>query len=174
MIPGKGRSPGERNGYPLQYSCLGNPMDRGAWWATVHGVPELDTTERLTLSHLLSSDQGLNLGPRHGKLRILTTVHQGSLILGVYCGGEVGPQMALVGFISGSLRDVPCLIRCVELVLNTRREVPFWGRSVGERLRKFPPCGMDSLIFLFFPFFFKDKGPPLGQLPPERARTEFV
>ena len=37
-IPGSGRYPGEGNGYPLQYSCLGNPMDRGAWWATVHGV----------------------------------------------------------------------------------------------------------------------------------------
>ena len=37
-IPGWGRSPGERNGNPLQYSCLGNPMDRGAWWATAHGV----------------------------------------------------------------------------------------------------------------------------------------
>ena len=36
--PGSGRSPGEWNGYPLQYSCQGNPMDRGAWWATVHGV----------------------------------------------------------------------------------------------------------------------------------------
>ena len=37
-IPGSGRSPGEGNDSPLQYSCLGNPMDRGAWWATVHGV----------------------------------------------------------------------------------------------------------------------------------------
>ena len=37
-IPGSGRSPGEENGYPLQYSCLGNPMDRGAWQAIVHGV----------------------------------------------------------------------------------------------------------------------------------------
>ena len=37
-IPGLGRSPGEGNGTPLQYSCLENPMDRGAWWATVHGV----------------------------------------------------------------------------------------------------------------------------------------
>ena len=37
-IPGLGRSPGEGNGNPLQYSYLGNPMDRGAWWATVHGV----------------------------------------------------------------------------------------------------------------------------------------
>ena len=37
-IPGLGRSPGEGNGNPLQYSCVENPMDRGAWWATVHGV----------------------------------------------------------------------------------------------------------------------------------------
>ena len=37
-VPGSGRSPGERNGYPLQCSCLNNPMDRGAWWAEVHGV----------------------------------------------------------------------------------------------------------------------------------------
>ena len=37
-IPGSGRSPGGENGNPFQYSCLENPMDRGAWWATVHGV----------------------------------------------------------------------------------------------------------------------------------------
>ena len=44
-IPGSGRSPGEGNGNPLQYSCLGNPMDRGAWWATVRGVAESDMTQ---------------------------------------------------------------------------------------------------------------------------------
>ena len=38
LIPGSGRSPGEGNGNPLQYSCLENPMDRGVWWAPVHGV----------------------------------------------------------------------------------------------------------------------------------------
>ena len=38
LTTGSGRSPGKGNGNPLQYSCLGNPMDRGAWWATVHGV----------------------------------------------------------------------------------------------------------------------------------------
>ena len=37
-IPGSGRSPGKGNGNPLHYSCLGSPMDRGAWWATVQGV----------------------------------------------------------------------------------------------------------------------------------------
>ena len=39
-IPGSERSPGEGNDNPLQYSCLGKPMDRGAWRATVHGVPK--------------------------------------------------------------------------------------------------------------------------------------
>ena len=43
-IPGSGRSPGEGNGNPLQYSCLKNPMDRGAWWATVPGAPEESET----------------------------------------------------------------------------------------------------------------------------------
>ena len=43
LIPGLGRSPGEGNGNPLQYSCLENPMDRGVWWATVHGVTKSQT-----------------------------------------------------------------------------------------------------------------------------------
>ena len=43
LIPGSGRSPGEGNGNPLQYSYLENPMDRGAWWATVHGVAKSRT-----------------------------------------------------------------------------------------------------------------------------------
>ena len=46
MIPMLERSPGEGNSNPLQSSCLGNPMDRGAWWVTIHGVAiELDMTE---------------------------------------------------------------------------------------------------------------------------------
>ena len=43
LIPGSGRSPGGEHDYPLQYPCLENSTDRGAWWATVHGVAELDT-----------------------------------------------------------------------------------------------------------------------------------
>jgi len=42
-IPESGRSPGGGNGNPLQYSCLENSMDRGAWWATVHGVAKSQT-----------------------------------------------------------------------------------------------------------------------------------
>ena len=45
LIPGSGSFPGEGNSNPLQHSCLENPMDRGAWWATVHRVPESRTTE---------------------------------------------------------------------------------------------------------------------------------
>ena len=49
-IPGSVRSPGERNGNPLQYPCLKNPMGRGSWWATVHGGhKESDTTEGVIL-----------------------------------------------------------------------------------------------------------------------------
>ena len=43
LIPGSGRSPREGNGKPLQYSCLGNPMNRGPWWATVRGVAKSQT-----------------------------------------------------------------------------------------------------------------------------------
>ena len=51
LIPESGRSPGEENGNPLCYSCLENSMDRGAWQATIHGIAELDVTDRLMLSH---------------------------------------------------------------------------------------------------------------------------
>ena len=44
-VPGSERHPGEGNGYPLHYSCLENSMDRGAWWATIHGVTESKMTE---------------------------------------------------------------------------------------------------------------------------------
>ena len=43
LVPGSGRSPGEENGYPFQYSCLENSMERGTWLATVHGVAESQT-----------------------------------------------------------------------------------------------------------------------------------
>ena len=66
-IPGSGRSPGEGNGNPLQYSCLENPMDGGAWWATVHGRKESDMTERLHfLNKVIETRLIKELQPRQG------------------------------------------------------------------------------------------------------------
>ena len=53
-IPGSDRLPGGGHGNPLQYSCLGNPVDRGAWWATICESVEMDMTKRLTHHHHLS------------------------------------------------------------------------------------------------------------------------
>ena len=62
---GQEDSPGEGNGHPLEYSCLGNPMDRGAWWATVHGVANSQTCLICTHTNIyyIKSDlpnEGLN------------------------------------------------------------------------------------------------------------------
>ena len=53
-IPDLGRSPGEGNGDPLQYSCLENSMDRGAWWATVHGVTKRQDSATITHTHTVT------------------------------------------------------------------------------------------------------------------------
>ena len=53
--PGLARSPGERKGSPLQYSCLGNPVDRGAWWAVIHGI-----TKKPNTSQRISNNIGIN------------------------------------------------------------------------------------------------------------------
>ena len=55
LIPGLGRSPGEGNGNPLQYSCLENPMDGGARWATIHRDAVLDMTEATKHTHMASN-----------------------------------------------------------------------------------------------------------------------
>ena len=52
-VPGLGRSPGGGTDNPLQYSCPENPMDRGAWWATVHGIAESDMTEMTEHTYVL-------------------------------------------------------------------------------------------------------------------------
>ena len=53
LIPCLGRSPGERNGNPLQYTCLGNPTDRGGWWAMVHGGHERVGHDFVTKQHYI-------------------------------------------------------------------------------------------------------------------------
>ena len=69
MIPELGRSPGEGNGNPLQYSCLENSMDGGAWWAPARGVAESDTAERLHV-RLLAPSAG----------RFDTAIHKGNSV----------------------------------------------------------------------------------------------
>ena len=63
LIPGSGRSPGGGHGNPLQYSCLENPVDRGAWWATVHGVAQSQTRLSLHAAH-----DGVRVQPRPGQM----------------------------------------------------------------------------------------------------------
>ena len=54
-IHGMGRSPGGGHGTPLQYSCLGNPMDRGAWWATVHSIAKSQTQLKRLSTHCITT-----------------------------------------------------------------------------------------------------------------------
>ena len=73
--PGLGRSPGEGNGNPLQYSCPGNPIDRGAWWATVHGIAR--RTEHahrsfLEASFILILPTCSSVGPRASRAQSFT------------------------------------------------------------------------------------------------------
>ena len=61
LIPGSGRCPGEGNGYPLQYSCLENPTDRGAWWAAVRGLQRVghDWVTHIHTQRKTSNEQGV-------------------------------------------------------------------------------------------------------------------
>ena len=79
-IPGLGRSPGKRNGYPLQYSCLENSMNRGAWQATAHGVTKSQTQlsnfclpfftyEHIANKNFLNKKVERRKGKRGGKCR---------------------------------------------------------------------------------------------------------
>ena len=64
LIPGSGRSPGKGNGYSLQYSCLENPMDRGIWQATIHGVARVR-------HDLVTKTKQTKMGDRRGKQMLL-------------------------------------------------------------------------------------------------------
>ena len=64
LIPGSARSPGGGHGYPFQYSLLKNPMDRGAWWATVHRVSKSRTRLKPFSMHILHNDLRTHTGAR--------------------------------------------------------------------------------------------------------------
>ena len=85
-IPGSGRSPGEGNGNPLQYSCLENPMDRGAWWAIVHRVAKSRTQLKQLSMHIGVSRQWL-------------LSHQGSMIANKLEESPRGSDTRIGGFL---------------------------------------------------------------------------
>ena len=62
LVPGSGRSPGGGQGNPLQYSCLGNPMDRGAWWDRAHGVTQSWIRLKRLSVHTHKNDPQSSLG----------------------------------------------------------------------------------------------------------------
>ena len=80
LIPGLGRSLGERNGNPLQYSCLENPMDKGAWWDTVHGVAK---------SRTWLSDWVCTYNTHYLFKKIFIWLHHVLQHMGFYCGTVV-------------------------------------------------------------------------------------
>ena len=113
-IPGSGRYPGEGNGTPLQYSCLENPMDWGAWWATVHGVAKSQTR----LSNFTSSftSSGLVSLP----FPFIFSFHFPSLftiifpfIVSVYNAGDLGSILGL-GRSPGEGNGNPLQYYCLE------------------------------------------------------------
>jgi len=69
-VPGPRRSPGGRHGNPLQYSCLENPMDRAAWWATVLGVAKSQTQLKLLSMHTCRDRTGRGICKAHGKMKM--------------------------------------------------------------------------------------------------------
>ena len=109
LIPGLGRFPGEGIGNPLQYSCLENPMNRGVWWATAHGISkESDTTEWLSMhTHI---PKGAHYTHVHvhthththtrlwGKIKDRNTVYERSQICGswakpIFCNTKSFPAL---------------------------------------------------------------------------------
>ena len=103
-IPGLGRSPGGGHGNPHQYSCLQNPMDRGAWWATVHGVTKSQT--RLSDCHLRDGGGGAAVGYPGTFWGVASTLH---LLLGFkgchapHCVTNAGRPAAVTGELDASL-----------------------------------------------------------------------
>ena len=114
LIPGLGRSSGGRHGHPLQYSCLENPMDRGAWRATVHGfTKKLNRTEATqhactqshgtTKLHLLQAlcQKGGRWGSQFLPFRSVTWMERQMYVTGQYSGETVEFYLKIISKITG-------------------------------------------------------------------------
>ena len=97
LIPGPGRSPGGGHGNPFQYSCLKNPIDRGAWWATVHRVAKSRTWLKWLSTHTRELWQG---GPKEAM-----SYSQGKLFNGIILGPT---QTGRRDMCQGAAQSLPC------------------------------------------------------------------
>ena len=127
LIPGSGRSPGGGHGNPLQYSCLGNPIHRGAWWAAVHGVTESDRTEAASPAWSLVADVGPALCAQY----LIHPQKQSCRVVAPPChrSGHRGSQTVshLPGFYVQSHQDWH---------LNLNHSLPVLEHSTCGRIRK--------------------------------------
>ena len=124
-IPGLGRCPGERNSNPFQYSCLGNPMDRGVWWATIHGVTK-------SWTQLSMHSQGDNIIPTKegrwlfspSKIKSTDFMVQWKVQwLKLSCSGVLAyPTSALENQAQGMK---PCFILLIPLIFFSKPEILF-------------------------------------------------
>ena len=122
MIPGSGQYPGEGNGSPLQYSCLENPMDRGAWWATVHGVAKSRTRLSDFTFTSLSPPQRSSSKHSHAGHRVSTDEFERDTTQSVFSGNK-GPSSLQ----TGGLEDKASACNAGDL-----GSIPGLGRSPGE------------------------------------------
>ena len=104
LVPGLGRSPGEGNGNPLQYFCLENPMDRGTWWTTVHGVTKGQTQLKWLSTHEYTKQTHRRRISSNGicRVRVGLSVQERSaeVLPGTPCGCRPGglPQLRSQAF----------------------------------------------------------------------------